>query len=440
MKNSGTDKAFEEGLKRHLEARRILPAGSENCPDENAVSAYLEGQLPSGLQTQMQLHFSHCQRCQKELAILLRGRNLQSPAEESKSDAVGLPWHESILGFLQGARSWGLKPAIAILLVTVVSGYVGYEMLRQSPRQISVELDRTLSGPRDSLSRDEKREMPIEKNVVQTPKESTVASEAPPGATFPETSMPNQPGSKVEPPGGYGTLRKKEELPKQGMPSLTGPEVFQEQARALKDAGPENAPADRERGALGGVVSAPAGPVQAETPRESDSRQAKQKSAELGPAVSAQSAGTVSESKIAIPADSVTSSAKAVSPRTAMVQSKLSARTDEKASASKPDNMLAGVELDRGNEPIYSQPAEWSRIEVAGRLFEFSKSAWRDLSILHNGSRPVVVLYRNSPDFEKHAKRLSAFRELLSRPQDFVVLHNGKVYWVKSQNSPPDSK
>src|SRR5437899_1439816 len=124
--------AFEALLREHFKKK---PAkASADCPDENMVTAYLEGLLPQRLREDLEKHAALCSRCQAELVLLLKSESSARAVfsqEGSQAEHAKGNWLASILGGFEWVHRLGLKPALAIFVATVISGYVGYELFQQ---------------------------------------------------------------------------------------------------------------------------------------------------------------------------------------------------------------------------------------------------------------------------------------------------------------------
>jgi hypothetical protein len=78
-----------------------------------------------------------------------------------------------------------------------------------------------------------------------------------------------------------------------------------------------------------------------------------------------------------------------------------------------------------GREPL--------RLRADGKTFELRNDVWTDLSIKESEAGQVdVTIYKDSSDYQQQVKPLSAYNSVLSRYEDCLVEHEGKIYLVKS--------
>ena len=94
MNRKDFDKAFEVVLKKYLGSGSNSLETVQHCPDENIITAYMEGQLPAEVKASFEKHASRCSRCQEELAVLLQTGMVMvgSPGEKRRSI-----WSESMI-------------------------------------------------------------------------------------------------------------------------------------------------------------------------------------------------------------------------------------------------------------------------------------------------------------------------------------------------------
>ena len=143
-----TQDTFDGLLRKHLTNERARSKDSLPCPDENTVIAYWEGSLPQNLKEGFENHAAFCPRCQQQLALFLK---IEKDPEFASSHA--LPggssrenWLSSVvLGGFESFRNLGLRPVLAILVVTLISGFLGYELLLQ--HQLDRAPSSRLAGP-----------------------------------------------------------------------------------------------------------------------------------------------------------------------------------------------------------------------------------------------------------------------------------------------------
>jgi len=73
-----------------------------------------------------------------------------------------------------------------------------------------------------------------------------------------------------------------------------------------------------------------------------------------------------------------------------------------------------------------------AQIEVSGKTFELRNNVWVDLSIVGKEKKNLTFIYKNSSLYQEQIKALSSYQSVLSRPEDCLIQHDGKIYYVKS--------
>jgi len=120
---------FEQLLKSHLSASLSQPP-AEPCPDENWMAAYLEGSQSDHFKKTFEQHLLQCDRCQSEMAFLLKTHETEAKPVPSVLTAEPSPSNNLLSVLFGWTRAATLRPVFAILLVSVVTGVVGYWLLR----------------------------------------------------------------------------------------------------------------------------------------------------------------------------------------------------------------------------------------------------------------------------------------------------------------------
>ena len=131
---------FEQLLKSHLSASLSRPP-AEPCPDENWMAAYLEGSQSDHFKKTFERHLLQCDRCQSEMAFLLKTHQTEAKPMPSVLGAEPSPRSNLLALLFSWTRAATFRPVFAILLVSVVTGVVGYRLLRDDRilRERSVE-------------------------------------------------------------------------------------------------------------------------------------------------------------------------------------------------------------------------------------------------------------------------------------------------------------
>ena len=131
--NQDQKNSFEQLLKRELAADQL---DGTDCPDENLMAAYVENAQGSEQRARVEKHLLRCKRCQEELLFLLKSsEKRQKPAALGGSAAV---ISNTLSSWLQWMRPTLWKPAFAILLIAIVSSFLGYRLFQeQTPVSVS---------------------------------------------------------------------------------------------------------------------------------------------------------------------------------------------------------------------------------------------------------------------------------------------------------------
>ena len=127
--NADKKNPFEQLLKSHLSGS-LSRAPAEPCPDENWMAAYLEGSQNDHFKKTFERHLLQCDRCQSEMALLLKTHETEAKPMPSVPTAEPSPRSNLLTDLLGWTRAAAFRPVFAILLVSVVTGVVGYRLLR----------------------------------------------------------------------------------------------------------------------------------------------------------------------------------------------------------------------------------------------------------------------------------------------------------------------
>lgn len=443
------EKAFEALLKRHLSDNLATGNVSTKCPDENVVSAYLEGTLTQDLRTDFEKHASHCVRCQDELSLLLRSREVGAvdpsahvlPVLDSKGGWLrtfqyGLAWFSNL----------GLKPVLAILAVTLISGYVGVELFQRESQRRESAAELAQSIPQDH-------------SRVEGEKRSHPSQEMEKGEGEAKPTAPEVANEKLR-ANEEGYLKRTKKVAgagESGVPPNDALSKDANQEKSLRDgyspAPAESSEADktlqlgsrsgglaRQRVAVG-LPSSPspepsskvvsehrtdaANALKNRLPARKANVVTRQAIPENQPVlVNAQpSADEEAESKTDVKAKEATLEKKAgvydLSASGVVAPGKLR----QEASAHPKAEGADGPPIDKKQR----------QLRAAGKTFELRNNVWTDLSIEERDDREVdVTIYRNSSDYQEQIKPLSAYQSVLSRDEDCLIEYQGKIYRIKN--------
>jgi hypothetical protein len=411
---------FEQLLKSHLSASLSRPP-AEACPDENWMVAYLEGSQSDQFKKTFERHLLKCHRCQTEMAFLLKAGTAANPMPSVLPAEPGP--RSNLLTVLFGwARVAAFRPVFAILLVSIVTGVVGYRLLRD---------DRIL------------RERAVETAESKAPKSSAWADAdnqpaAPPvndeKSLGQETRVTAEP-SPVRRNTAEDRLEAARKSPAQPRDLRHGKSDSQD--REMKDAfakePPSSAPAESNRDARGRLerrdVAVSSQPLPEQLQKES------------------LSASVADRSQLEAKADEKPANARKQAMRPAApvgTRSALGALSARKAEQDKPANAeeenaadAAGKKKQalaegKGEAGAFaaSEATAVSQIEVGGKRFNLGDGLWRDASILPDDPWPTVVNIL-SPDFEKYRKELAPYQPVISRPEDVLIKLHNRVYRIQ---------
>ena len=409
---------FEQLLRNHLSASLSRPP-AESCPDENWMAAYLEGSQSEPFKKTFERHLLQCDRCQAEMALLLK-----TGVREAQPQALGVPAESSpgssLLRLLVGwTKATAFRPVFAILLVSVVTGVVGYQLLRDKPilQLRQVETAESTSGNSSPLA------VAGKTSASQPPQQhpqSLKSESSPVRREADQDRLEAARASQAQP----GDLRNR------GKTNSAESE--------LKDAfaaePPSTVPAESNRDAVGG-------------PKRRDMAVASQTSPEplqkeslSGAAIDRQNSQlqTKADEASAKPQNQVMPAAPpparpalgALSEKKAVLDNLADAKEAPAVGASvKKKQVLAEGLGQTGASAAFGAKAV-SRIEVGGKQFDLSDNIWKDASILPDDPGPTRVNV-NSPAFEGHRKQLLPYQAVISRPEDVLIKLHNQVYRIQ---------
>jgi hypothetical protein len=441
MNRKDFDKDFESLLKRHLGSRPNGIETAQHCPDENAVIAYLEGQLPPEVKKSFERHASHCSRCQEELAALLQ---TEMPLAENSHQASGSIRASRILNgiaaTLRNFQIWGFKPALAVLLITIISGYIGYEVYLQKGPASRHELDQLMTRSNESPSARPQSSAELRKDVAQAP------GEAPPSKSAEVPSSPAIAAPRLRLGGtaestGAEHIAQAEKAPETAISTLVGtpggPTGVSDNEKDTKTEMKILTPEESRKESFAPVI------VSEPLPHKQDPQAmaAIQKAGEASTptrnlAVAGRSAYPESQDNSrALKTNSLKGVTTGQSNSDEAKVTEAAGAPVEFGKRAKGTFSSARAKLDSRETP--SLP-EGSRLEAGDKIFVLRDHVWNDLSIADADSYNQVFISRNSSNYPELVKPLAAYQKLLSRPEDVLVLHGGKIYRISSRSEPPE--
>jgi hypothetical protein len=412
---------FEQLLKSHLSAS-LSRTPAEPCPDENWMAAYLEGSQSDQFKKTFERHLLQCDRCQSEIAFLLKTHETEAKPMPSVLRAEPGLRSKLLTLLLSWTRAATLRPVFAILLVSIVTGVVGYRLLRDD----QVLLERSV----------ETAESKAPKSSARLDADNQPA--APPVTD--QKSLEQKPSASSE-------------------PSLVRRQAAQDRLEAARESQAEvgdlrNKSNSRDREMKDGFAEEPPSSAPAEPNRDANGRLERRDVAASTQALPEQlqkeslSASKVGRqnSELEKKADETAANARKqpIQPAApAGARSALGALSARKVEQDKPANAeeeiadaagkkKQGLAEGKGEAGVFvaSEASAVSHIEVGGKRFDLSDGLWRDSSILPSDPWPTVVNML-SPDFERHRKQLALYQPVISRPEDVLIKLHSRVYRIQ---------
>jgi hypothetical protein len=414
---------FEQLLNSHLSASLSRPR-AEPCPDENWMVAYLEGSQSDHFKKTFEQHLLRCDRCQSEMALLL-----EAPVTEAKpmpSTLAAEPnARTSLFADLFGwMRAAAFRPVFAILLVSVITGVVGYQLLRDDRilRERAVETAES-RAPKSSDWADTDRQ------PAAPPLNDQESVEHKPSVT---SSLVRRQGAQDR----LETAREGQAQPRDLRNKVKSNSQDSEMKDGFAAEPPSSVPAEPNRHAKGAKlerrdvgISSRALPEQLQKESASASVVERQNSPLDTKADETAVNARKQPMRPAAPAGA----------RAAL--GALSARKEEQDKPANAEEEIAadgagkkkqGLGEAKGEAGAFatSEARAVSHIEVGGKQFDLSDGLWRDSSILPSDPLPTVVNVL-SLDFERHRKQLALYQPVISRPEDVLIKLHSQVYRIQ---------
>jgi hypothetical protein len=439
-----TQETFNALLREQLTKEQALRKDSLPCPDENTVAAYSEGSLPQNLKEAFETHAAFCPRCQQELALFLKiekGPEIaSSPALPSASSRGN--WLASILGGSEQLRNLGLRPVLAILVVTLISGFLGYELLLQhqldrasssrlagsaspnEPQAIrggnsaqTLEPEKEQSGQESSAARSrDERTMEIGSRPKPSKKSApTNSPAAAPPVTLSDTSEGRNERTAL--PEKRAAEARRDEADKMGMANSDLEAHRKERQKGELSLLPTAIPAPAES------ADQKSNPSDASTvPNQKPPSSASFRAVGQGRRqVQSISRSTASPKIQGDREESKSDTDKFKMAKSAPVEDAPQEQDQLEAARA---NTLALQESLNGDQ--------FTRLNVADKTFELRNNIWTDESIGENEKLTPIVVHKNSPRDRDQMKSFSAYQTVLSRPEDCLLKYEGKIYLLKS--------
>ena len=434
--NQNRKDSFESLLRRHLSSEMPSKGTSNQCPDENRMTAYLEGTQAERFNSDFEKHLLKCVRCQAELALLLKSGVFSEESRvvqlatvlEAKSQR-SFSWFWSTW-----MNSFAMRPALAILIVSVVSIVIGYRLIReqkasapatevaQSMREESSSAlppDPEPGGLQPSSASGQKKISDLKQNVKDSGNKRQVASESErrdaSSGSVPERS-----------PAGNGSRDAERTAEEQAAAEPVADALSRSEDVKLLNQARANA-----------TSAQPASPgedsetVHKESVSSQEGRQ--QRDFETTAARSAEDGrGTSGERFSGKPRQAVVPAAPAANALSKTDRERSAERDDqtEAAGSRAKGEKKQSLEGDR-SETLGLAVGPPRRIEAGGKLFELRGDLWRDSAIGENGQASPVVIGLPSPEFESLRRVLSPYQPVLSRSEDVLIKLKDQIYRIK---------
>ena len=414
---------FEQLLKSHLSASLSQPP-AEPCPDENWMAAYLEGSQSEHFKKAFERHLLQCDRCQAEMAMLLKTSVTDAHSIPSAVTAESSPRSNPLALLFDWTRAAAFRPVFAILLVSAVTGILGYRLLRDDRilQQRSMDTSESAAGRSSASSEADQppASPPVNDQKSQEQKPSLKSDPSPVPRRAAQDRLEAERDSLSEP----GDLRNREKSS-----SRDG-----EMKDAFAAEPPSSVPAESSRDAGAGLKrrDVAMAPQSLPEPSQKESLSAAvvdRQNSKLETKADEASAKPKNQVMPAAPLPGVRSVVGALSEGRTEQDKVATAEETRAAGASEKKQVLTKSARQaaafEGNET-----SAVSRIEVSGKRFDLIDGVWRDSSILPNEASSTQVSV-NSPEFEKVRKQLAPYQPVVSRPEDvFIKLHN-RVYRIQ---------
>jgi len=416
---------FEQLLKNHLSGSFSQPQ-AEACPDENWMAAYLEGSQSEHFKKTFEQHLLQCNRCQSEMAFLLKPGVNEAQSMPTTLRANPSPRSNLLEVLFAWTRASEFRPVYAILLVSVVTGVIGYRILRD---------DRILQGPSMETTESAARTNSTSPKADQPPASLTVNDQKPQERPLSLKSEPSMlPRRAAE-----DRLEAARESESVDQPrDLRTRETSNNRDSELKDGfaaePPSSVPAESSRDAndrLGRRDAAAPQPLPAPLQKESlPVSVAGRENSQLGAKADEASAKPKNQVMQAAPLPGTHSVVGALSEKNTEQDKVTNAEEARAAGPRAKKQQVLAESTGQAASFEANETTPVSRIEAGGKRFDLSEGIWRDLSILPNDARPILV-GMNSPDFEKYRNQLAPFHPVLSRPEDVLIKLHSRIYRIQ---------
>ena len=418
---------FEQLLKRELAADHL---DGTDCPDENLMAAYVENAQSSKERARVEKHLLQCARCQAELLFLVQSseERYKPAVRTGSSDVIS----NTLSSWLQWIRPTPWKPVFAILIIAVVSSFLGYRLFQEQTPVSVINSER--------VAQSMQKEIPF--STADSPPTST-----PPEATVLNDERQPQRGAEA----GSSGVR---------LNSSTAPNGTEFKERRSSDATPIREPYAQEPPAsprdkarqevpsrttgLAEIASAAKGSTAskpAEIANDRKDGELREKTAN-GAAQESKAAAPPAVEELRRKAD--TSNKERDEDSTLLSQPKSGARNEVSRNEERQagDLFAKKQKLDTGGAKSSGvaggTPGTPARLEVAGKTFDLRDQVWTDKEITSEESDRAIPVSVPSPEFERLRPALKHFTAVVSRPEDVLIKLDHHTYRLRKSHTPPN--
>lgn len=423
------DKTFEHLLKAEL--RKESEQEASPCLDDNLMTAYLEKKLSLGQSALCESHLNSCPNCREQLSLLLRMEEFveaqaKASAAETKVDAWTVAW--------KWFQRQGLKPAFALLIIAVVSVYLGIRVSEKSEIEKEVDRIKDINVPvrgREPTELSTPSRIPLALKNDNSPKAEKVASK------------PSEWG-KAE---ALATREKMSAVAESGQPATAGSNA--PNARLSSPPAPAVDSSSQGKSSsprMDVLQNPPSDEMKKDGDREEVAAFSKPRSvSELPRQAAVLVSGNESaagSAPLAAPADSKEGGTKSI--QTSPIPAVPAIPQKAEAKLHKVNEERARLSLDKGpreeladgNISIAPQKIKGgssARRELQGKTFELRDQRWFDLSIQSGEMNSFETLLFDPGEATAIPPEFLPFLELLSEHTPLLIKLKGKIYLLKTR-------
>lgn len=416
--------SFELLLRKHLSSEAASWGSQSPCPDENWMAAYLEGTAGEPRRVEFEKHLIKCQRCQAELALLLKSET--APRDEAPN-ARALPAARrrmNLAWLLAWSRPLVLRPALAVLVVGLISSVVGYQLIRQPETAgPAEEFARTLTKETSTLAPQARSELADSTSAAPAQEEAVkplrAAKDSAQGLRINAETRGKMLNERIVPPQSRSEQDRRSfdkaensyalELPPSSMPESQSPKN-QNAAREDETASPR----------------APAEPAEAlKASGDADETRFRRVQTDT---IAASSAGSPSKEGLRDRSHPAPAPSSPAAVTLSKKQPEKKTKPAETPSTSVPVSAHDKRDAVISRHTLGALQEQPQRIEAGGKVFELVGNVWRDSSVNANETASPILIAIPSEQFERQRQLFAPFQPVLARPEDALIKLNNRVY------------